>query len=119
LGRAMDGDVVRATVKRRRRDGSLVDVRVLGVPLTVNGKRTGSFAVYEDTTERTRAEEGQRRAEERYRRIFESAIEGFFESTPEGRFVTVNPAMARIAGYSSAAEMVREIQDIGKQLYVD
>ncbi len=119
LGRAMDGDVVRATAKRRRRDGSLVDVRVLGVPLTVNGKRTGSFAVYEDITERSRAEEAQRRAEEKYRKIFENAVEGFFESTPEGRFVTVNPAMARIAGYSSPAEMISEIQDIGKQLYVD
>ena len=119
IGRAMTGNVVRATTQRCRKDGSLVDVQVIGVPLVVNGERTGSFGIYEDVTERSRAEGAQRRAEEKYRRIFENAVEGFFESTPAGRFVTVNPAMARIAGYSSPAEMVSEIYDIGKQLYVD
>ena len=119
IGRAMTGNVVRAATQRRRKDGSLVEVQLLGVPLVVNGERTGSFGIYEDITERSRAEHAQRRAEEKYRRIFENAVEGFFESTPAGRFVTVNPAMARIAGYLSPAEMVREVQDIGKQLYVD
>jgi two-component system, cell cycle sensor histidine kinase and response regulator CckA len=119
LERAMDGEIVRAVTKRRRRNGSLVDVRVIGVPLMVNGKLAGAFGMYEDITERSRAEEAQRRAEKRYQRIFENAVEGFFESTPQGRFVTVNPAMARIAGYSSPAEMINEVHDLGKQLYAD
>ncbi|MFZ0979475.1 MAG: PAS domain S-box protein, partial [Candidatus Acidiferrales bacterium] len=119
IERAGAGEVVRAAAKRRRRDGSIVDVRILGVPLVVNGKPLGSFGVYEDVTERRRAKEAQRTAEEKYRRIFENAVEGFFESTPAGRFVTVNPAMARIAGYSSPAEMINEVQDIARQLYVD
>jgi two-component system, cell cycle sensor histidine kinase and response regulator CckA len=119
VGRVMDGEIVRLVGKRRHRDGSLVDVRILGVPLIVNGKQTGTFGIYEDITERGRAEEAQHRAEEKYKRIFESAVEGFFESTPEGRFVTANPAMARIAGYASPAEMIREVRDIGEQLYVD
>lgn len=117
--RVMTGEIVRAISRRRRRDGSLVDVRIIGVPLIVDGEQTGTFGIYEDITERGRAEEAQHRAEEKYRRLFEGAVEGFFESTPEGRFVTVNPAMARIAGYSSAAEMIAQIHDIGKQLYVD
>src|ERR1700691_832410 len=119
VGRVMTGEIVRAISRRRRRDGSLVDVRIMGVPLIVDGKQTGRVGIYEDITERGRAEEAQHRAEEKYRRLFEGAVEGFFESTPEGRFVTVNPAMARIAGYSSAAEMIRLIHDISKQLYVD
>jgi len=119
VGRAMDGEIVRTTTKRRRKNGSLVDVRVIGVPLIVSGKLNGTFGMYEDITARSRAEEAQRRAEERYKRIFENAVEGFFESTPEGRFVTVNPAMARIAGYSSPAEMIEEVRDIGQQLYAD
>ena len=117
--RVMDGEVLRRTDKRRRRDGSVVDVRIIAVPLVVQGKQTGTFGIYEDITERGRAAAAQHRAEEKYKRIFESAVEGFFESTPEGRFVTVNPAMARIAGYSSPGEMIREVHDIGKQLYVD
>ncbi len=105
--------------KRRRRDGSVIDVRISGVPLIVNGEQQGYFGIYEDVTERHRAETAQRLAEERYQRIFENAIEGFFESTPAGKFLTVNPAMARIAGYSSPAEMIAGIYDIGRQLYVD
>jgi len=119
LERAMDGETVRAITKRRRRNGSLVDVRVIGVPLMVFGKLAGAFGMYEDITDRSRAAEAQRSAEKRYQRIFENAVEGFFESSPQGRFVTVNPAMARIAGYSSPAEMIREVRDIGKQLYAD
>jgi PAS domain S-box-containing protein len=119
IGRAGAGEVVRAAAKRRRRNGSLVDVQILGVPLVVNGKSIGSFGMYEDITERLRAEDAQRAAEERYRRIFDNSVEGFFESTPAGRFLTVNPAMARIAGYGSPAEMINEVHDIGNQLYVD
>ncbi len=59
-----------------------------------------------------------RQAEENYRSIFENAVEGIFQSTPEGRFITVNPAMARILGYDSPAEMIAKITDVTHQLYV-
>ncbi|MGZ5434577.1 MAG: PAS domain S-box protein [Pyrinomonadaceae bacterium] len=58
------------------------------------------------------------RAEENYRSIFENAVEGVFQSTPEGRFITVNPAMARILGYDSAEEMIEMITDVSQQFYV-
>lgn len=60
-----------------------------------------------------------RAAEANYRSIFENAVEGIFQSTPEGKFITVNPALARILGYDSADEMVAAITDIANQLYVD
>src|SRR5690348_605466 len=119
MGRATSGDTVRATTKRKRKDGSLVDVQIIGVPLIVDGKRTGTFGMYEDITEKKQAEEALHRAEEKHRRIFDNAVEGFFESTPAGRFLAVNPAMARIAGYASPAEMISEIHDIGRQIYTD
>ena len=58
-------------------------------------------------------------AEKNYRSIFENAVEGIFQATPEGRFLTVNPSMARILGYSSPEEMIETITDITLQLYVD
>jgi len=119
VGRAFKGEVVRVSTKRRRRDGSEVDVRIIGVPLVVNGKMIGTFGMYEDISDQVHAEQAQHLAERKYERIFDNAIEGFFESTPDGRFVTVNPAMARIAGYSSPAEMIRGIEDIRTQLYVN
>jgi PAS domain S-box-containing protein len=57
-------------------------------------------------------------AEEKYRSIFENAIEGMFQSSPEGRYYSVNPAMAELLGYSSPAEMLSSITDIARQTYV-
>jgi PAS domain S-box-containing protein len=59
------------------------------------------------------------KAEENYRSIFENAVEGIFQSTPEGRFITMNPAMADILGYASPAAAVAGITDIKHQIYVD
>jgi PAS domain S-box-containing protein len=70
-------------------------------------------------TERTRAERAVRKAEEKYRGIFENALEGIYQSTPDGHFLTVNPALARMLGYTSPEEMLADVTDIGRQLYVD
>jgi two-component system cell cycle sensor histidine kinase/response regulator CckA len=59
------------------------------------------------------------RAEENYRSIFENAVEGIFQSTAEGRFITMNPAMAHILGYGSPEEAIEGITDIAHQIYVD
>ncbi|MBD2414740.1 PAS domain-containing sensor histidine kinase [Nostoc calcicola FACHB-3891] len=58
-------------------------------------------------------------AEAKYRTIFENAVEGIFQSTPEGRYITANPALARIYGYSLAEEVTANFTDIEHQLYVD
>jgi PAS domain S-box-containing protein len=60
-----------------------------------------------------------RRAEENYRSIFDNAVEGIFQSTPQGRFITVNQAMARLFGYDSPKEMIESVTDITHQVYVN
>ena len=67
--------------------------------------------------ERKRVEEALRKAEENYRGIFLSAPEGIFQTTPDGRFIVANPALARILGYDTAEELVAQVTDIGKQVY--
>ncbi|MBE8997327.1 PAS domain S-box protein [Nostoc sp. LEGE 12447] len=57
-------------------------------------------------------------AETKYRSIFENAVEGIFQSSPDGRYITANPALARIYGYSLAEEVTANSTDI-QQLYVD
>ena len=57
-------------------------------------------------------------AEKRYRSIFENAVEGIFQSTPDGRYITVNPAFAKMYGYESPEKMMADVADIEKQLYV-
>jgi PAS domain S-box-containing protein len=69
--------------------------------------------------ERRRAEQERRRAEEKYRSIFENAVEGIFQSSIEGKFLTANPAMARMLGYGSPEELLSNISDVRDQLYAD
>ena len=69
--------------------------------------------------ESTALYERVRLAEQNYRSIFENAVEGIFQSTPEGHFVTVNPSMSRLLGYDSPQEVIETITDIPHQLYVD
>jgi PAS domain S-box-containing protein len=57
---------------------------------------------------RKRAEEAVRAAEEKYRGIFEEAAEGIFRMTPDGRYESVNPALAAMLGYDAPAEMLAE-----------
>ena len=68
--------------------------------------------------EHKRVEQVLRQAEQKYRSIFENAIEGIFQTTPDGRYITCNPALARIYGYESAEELIATLTDIGQQLYV-
>jgi len=61
----------------------------------------------------------QRQVESRYQSIFENAIEGIFQTTPEGKYLSVNPSLARIYGYDSPQQLMEAIQDISQDLYVD
>jgi PAS domain S-box-containing protein len=60
-----------------------------------------------------------RRAEEKYRSIFDHAAEGIFQSSPEGRLLSVNPAFARIFGFASGEEALTTLSDVAHQLYVE
>jgi PAS domain S-box-containing protein len=76
-------------------------------------------ALERDFVERRHAEEALKKSEEKYRKIFENAVEGIFQSTPDGRFLSVNPALARRYGYESPQDMMASITDIEHQLYVN
>ena len=69
--------------------------------------------------ERTDARKAVIKAEEKYRSIFENSVSGIFQTTPEGRYLNVNPSLARIYGYNTQEELMARISDIGRLLYVD
>ena len=82
----------------------------------------GTLLYYEgtavDITERKRAEEAQHQAEEKYRNIFKNAMEGIFQSTTEGKFITANSALAHMLGYDSPEELIASVNDINRGFYV-
>jgi PAS domain S-box-containing protein len=65
-----------------------------------------------------RAEEALRQTEEKYRSIFENVMEGIFQTTPDGHYLSANPMLARIYGYDSPDQLMAAVSDIGHQIYV-
>lgn len=64
-----------------------------------------------------RAKELQQ-AEEKYRTIFENAAEGIFQTTPQGSYLSANPALANLYGYDSPDELMGHITNMSQQIYV-
>ena len=89
----------------------------LSRPLMQEEQLRGRVWSFRDISDRKRKEEALRESEERYRAIFEQAVEGFFQSTPEGRWIKVNQALARMCGYASPEEMMGSVIDIAEQHY--
>jgi phosphoserine phosphatase RsbU/P len=69
--------------------------------------------------ERKRAEVALLQTEEKYRGIFQNIVEGIFQTTPDGRYLSANPALARIYGYDSSEDLITHLTDIGRELYVE
>lgn len=85
----------------------------------ITASKEAQEALREIDNEQKRTQAALEKAEEKYRGIFENAIEGIFQSSPDGRFLSANPAMARMFGYDSAEELITDRSDIESQHYVD
>ena len=72
-----------------------------------------------EVVERKRAEDAARLAEARYRSIFENSIEGIFQTSPEGKYLSANRSLAQIYGYESTDELILDLTNIAGQLYVE
>lgn len=59
-----------------------------------------------------------RESEQKFRHLYENAVEGIFLTTPAGRITSANPSLARILGYDSPEEVISEVTDLAHQVYV-
>lgn len=69
--------------------------------------------------ERHRMELALLGAEQKYHGVFDHLVEGIFQTTPDGRYLMANAALARIFGYSSPEELIQDLTDISRRLYVE
>ncbi|HXT64370.1 MAG TPA: PAS domain S-box protein [Pyrinomonadaceae bacterium] len=83
------------------------------------GRPLFMFGACQDVTESLKAEEARRLAEQQYRDIFQNAGEGIFQSTPDGRYLAANPALAQMHAFDSPEELMSERTDITRDAYVD
>ncbi|WP_124951392.1 putative bifunctional diguanylate cyclase/phosphodiesterase [Sulfuriferula thiophila] len=103
-----------------RADGSIrwVSERGVGV-FDHNVQRIAIEGFIQDITDRISTNKALHEALRRYRSIFENATEGIFQTTPNGRYIDANPALARIYNYPNPDAMIAALQDIRHQLYVN
>jgi PAS domain S-box-containing protein len=105
----------RFETRHRRKDGKLIDIEVSTNYLPFDG---GQLVVFlRDITERKRAEEKLRASESKYRTLFENIPHGIYQSTRDGRILTVNPALVRMLGYGSESELLAA--DMARDIYVN
>jgi len=101
-------------ITRRGEETAFISARNIPIP----DKKLMLSTVW-DVTDYKRAVAALQESERKYRRIFENSVVGFFQSTPEGRFISVNPAFAKMLRYDSPEDLIATISDIATQYYVD
>ncbi len=106
------GEPIRQETIRHTADGIPLQIHLTAIPVCHEGQIIARIAVYWNITP-------LRTAEKKYRDIFTHSVEGIFQTTPQGRYLDANPALSRIYGYDSPQELLNDLQDIGKQLYVE
>jgi len=99
--------------------GRHIWVRAIGQPEFRDGKCVRLFGAFQDITERKQVEVALRQAEEKYRSIFESAVVGIYQTTPEGHYLMANPTLARTFGYESPEALLQAVNDLNRQFYVE
>jgi PAS domain S-box-containing protein len=102
-----------------RKDGSKVWLAMSARAICQDGVVVRYEGMCENISARKKGEDTLREMEQKYRGIFDKAIVGIFQSTPDGRFLSVNPSMAFTCGYDSPEEMIASISDIVSQFFVD
>ncbi len=77
------------------------------------------FTLTRSLSQRQQAETEKQAAEAKYRHMFENALNGIFQTTPDGHYLTANPALAQIYGYESPTDLISNLTNIQHQLYVN
>ncbi len=106
------GDRVAAESRRRRKDGSVFDVSILGAPIFREGEQIGVYAIYRDITERKKAEEEILLQKTYLERLFNSAPEAIVLHDNDDRIINVNDEFTRMFGYSREEAVGRKINDL-------
>ena len=103
----------------RHPDGTerIVEARA-EVELDDAGRPVRNHGTLQDITERRRADAALHEAEAKYRALIEHAVEGVFRTSPAGRFLMANDALARMLGYETAEELIADRTDLERQHYV-
>ncbi|HVI51648.1 MAG TPA: EAL domain-containing protein [Candidatus Sulfotelmatobacter sp.] len=114
-----EGTQTKMTLERNLLSGSGHDLQLEIRLWTIPDEPGYLLAEIRDADNRLGYNTALRQAEDRFRSIFENAIEGIFQTTEDGHYLAANPALARIYGYESPEQLMAGLTNIASQLYVD
>jgi diguanylate cyclase (GGDEF)-like protein/PAS domain S-box-containing protein len=115
LGKMWHGEVV-----NHRKDGSVSFDEMTITPFaSQSGEITHFIAINQDITQRKMAEAALLEAKEKYQALFEDAVVGIFQATPEGKLLNINRAFATMRGYESAEQLLAELSVDGRMTLID
>ncbi|MDP2698739.1 EAL domain-containing protein [Thalassospira sp.] len=121
IRRLMAGEIIKdEVISFKRRDG---EIRLLQwnarAHFGESGDAAGVICIGQDVTEKLAVERALRRAEEKYRGIFENSAEGLYQSEPLGALLSANPAFVSIMGFDSADEVLNISTTSGFSFYLN
>jgi PAS domain S-box-containing protein len=105
LNRTAEGGQIRATTRRTRKDGSLVDVELLGAPVLVGDELVGRYAIYLDISE-------LQRRKQYYEALVELSPTAIGTVDPNDIVTSWNPAAERLFGFTAEEAIGRNIDDL-------
>ncbi|HSK17138.1 MAG TPA: PAS domain S-box protein [Gaiellaceae bacterium] len=104
-GQATEGGYLRATTRRMRKDGTLVDVDLLAAPVVVGGEQVATFAIYHDISE-------LQRQKQYYQSLLELSPTAIVTVDSEANVTSWNPAAERLFGYTRDEAIGRNVDDL-------
>ena len=113
----LSGNQINKESYRRKKDGTLVYVHIVAIPVIVNDKIVGLYAMYVDLTERKDAEDAVRESEEKFRKLTETANDSIITINSKGTIISWNKAAEQTFGYTFAEISGKEIQIILPKKY--
>ncbi len=110
--KVIHGERVACDTRRRCKNGTLIDVSILGAPIFHGKEQIGVYAIYRDITQRKKAEEALLLQKTYYERLFNSAPEAIALHDNDDRIANVNTEFTRLFGYTAEEVIGKPINDI-------
>ncbi len=109
----LEGNSVHSTGRRRKKGGEYIDVEIIGVPVIIDGRVIGAYAIYIDISDRKKAQEALKKSKDNYLAVFNSANDAIFiHEIGTGKILDVNRKMLEMFGYEKKEEVVGRYPDI-------
>jgi len=107
----LGGKAIHGSAKRKRKDGTTIDVEFFGVPVIIDGKVTGAYGIYKDISEQIQAAQALRENEKRNRTLIETMYDGFGIQDKNGVFTYVNKRLCEMLKYQRDELVGRPVTD--------